>query len=49
MKKIYIIRKYVPAETIESAIRKEKKIPVTDAWLTEYSTTQHLSEISPKQ
>jgi len=48
MKKIYVIRKYVQAESITEALKKEKKIDPCDVWLTEYSTTQHLEDISPR-
>lgn len=48
MKQIYVLRKYVQADSIEEAIKKDKKTPVVDCWLTEYSTTQHLENLSPK-
>ncbi len=49
MKKIYVIRKYVQANSIAEALKKEKKVEPVDCWLTEYSTTQHLEDISPKE
>lgn len=49
MRKIYIVRKYVQADSIEEALRKEKKIAPCDCWLTDYSQIQHLEEISPRQ
>lgn len=47
IKKIYVVRKYVQAESVEEALIKEKKIAPVDVWLTEYSTTQHLESLSP--
>lgn len=49
MKKVYIIRKYVPADSISEALKKEKMIKPDDIFLTDYSTTQHLEEISPRK
>lgn len=49
MQKIYIVRKYVSAKSIEDAIKKEKDIKPDDVWLTDYSTNQRLEEISPKK
>lgn len=38
MKYIYVIRKYVVADSIKSAIRKDKETEVHDCWLSEGST-----------
>lgn len=35
MKKQYIIRKYVMAESIEEALKKEKKITADECWVSE--------------
>lgn len=48
-KQIYVVRKYVYAESIEEAIKLEKKIAPADIYLTEYSTAAHLEELSPKK
>jgi hypothetical protein len=48
MKKIYVIRKYVQADSVLEALKKEKKVDPSDVWLTDYSTTQHLEDISPR-
>jgi hypothetical protein len=46
MKQIYVIRKYVKAESIEEALVKEKRIKPTDCFLTDYSATQHLDNLA---
>lgn len=33
MKKLFLIRKYVWAETAQQAIKKEKTSPVDDCWI----------------
>jgi polysaccharide deacetylase 2 family uncharacterized protein YibQ len=33
MKKLYIVRKYVIANSITDAIKKEKKVEIDDCWL----------------
>lgn len=48
-KQIYIVRKYVYAESIEEAVRLEKKVAPADVYLTEYSTAAHLEELSPRK
>lgn len=35
MSDLYVIKKYVVAESAEDAIKKEKKYPVSDVWLDE--------------
>lgn len=48
MKKIYVIKKYVQADSVLEALKKEKKVDPSDVWLTDYSTAQHLEDISPR-
>lgn len=48
MKKIYVIKKYVQADSVLEALKKEKKVEPSDVWLTDYSTAQHLEDISPR-
>lgn len=35
MKNIFIIRKYVIANSVSDALKKEKQTPVADVWLDE--------------
>lgn len=35
MRKIYVVRKYVVANSVEDALKKEKDIKVDDCWLEE--------------
>jgi len=49
MKKIYTIRKYVHADSIAEALRKEKKVEPVDVYLTDYSTTSHLEDLVPRK
>lgn len=47
-KNVYIVKKYVQAESIKQAIELEKTILPTDVYLTEYSAQQHLEELQPR-
>lgn len=47
MQKIFVVQKYVPANTLLEALKKEKKIAPTEAWMTDHSKNQHLEDISP--
>jgi hypothetical protein len=35
MEKLFIIRKFIMAKTMESAIKKDKRTPVDEVWLDE--------------
>lgn len=48
MRKIYVVRKYVVASSVEEALQKEKKIPVDDCWLEEQTQKDWLEEKSGK-
>jgi len=48
MKKIYIIRKIVVADSIEEAIRNEKKFKVEDAWIDDFSFKDAKEELIKK-
>ena len=43
-----MIKKYVQADSITEALKKEKDIKPTDIWLTDYSVAQHLEDLSPR-
>lgn len=49
MKNIYVIKKYVTAESIEEALKKEKGVAPVDVYLTDYSTQQYLEALVPKK
>ncbi len=49
MKKIYIIKKYVLAESIEEALVKEKKAKVSECWLSDYSQNKAMEELQPNE
>ena len=48
MRKIYVVRKYVVASSVEEALQKEKKTPVDDCWLEEQTQKDWLEEKSGK-
>ncbi len=35
MKKLYVVRKYIWAESADEAIKKDRKTPVEDVWIDE--------------
>lgn len=41
---IYIVRKYVKANSISEALKKEKSTAVHDCWLSDASTTRLMDE-----
>ena len=45
MRYVYIIKKYIPADSLSQAIKKEKDYPVTDAWMDDRSTTVYTDKI----
>lgn len=45
MKKVFIIRKYVLAETAEQAMKLEKKVPVHDCWVEESSLKDSIAAL----
>jgi hypothetical protein len=45
MKKIYIVRKYVVAESADEAIRISKRKPVDDCWAEDDTHKELLKEI----
>ncbi len=45
MKKVFIIRKLVSADTIQEALKKEKKTPIHDCYLEENSLKAMVDEI----
>lgn len=49
MKQIYIVRKYVYAESVEEAIKLEKKVKPADVYLTEYSTAMQMETLQPRK
>lgn len=46
---IYIIRKYVLANSAKEAIRKEKSVQVNDCWLEENSQKTYLETLEKKK
>lgn len=48
-KKIYIIRKYVVAKSIQEAIKTEKKKAPDDVWLEETSQRKMLEDLIDKK
>lgn len=40
-KKIYIVRKFVAANSIQEALEKEKNVPPDDCWLDDFSIKEH--------
>lgn len=48
-KKIYIIRKYILANSAKDAISKDKKSPVDDCWVEENTHKEFLMETQKKQ
>lgn len=50
MKKVYVVRKYVLAENVADALRKEKKNKVDDVFLDTKSTDIYLDSLmKPKE
>lgn len=50
MKKIYIVRKYVLASSVEEALRKEKKQKPDDAYVEEKSLNNFIDNlVKPKE
>lgn len=49
MKQIYVVRKYVLAESVAEAVKKEKEIAVADCYLTDHSTVEHLESLQPRK
>lgn len=49
MKSIYIIRKYVLANSAKQAMIKEKLTPVHDCWLEENSQKKMLDSLETKK
>jgi hypothetical protein len=47
MKKIYVVSKFVIAHSVTDAIEKEKKLPVDNVSLSEYSLGQWAEIESP--
>jgi len=45
MKNVYVVRKYVIADSIKSALLKEKKTKVHDCWLEENSQREMLEKL----
>lgn len=41
--KLYIVRKYIKAKDVKSALRKEPKTAVHDLWIDEEWRNQHLA------
>lgn len=44
MRKVYVIRKYVIAESAEEAIKKSKRAPIDDCWADDSSTQEVLKK-----
>lgn len=44
-KKLYIVRKYIMANSVQDAIRKDKKEPVDDCWLDDDFKKQLASSV----
>jgi hypothetical protein len=42
--KLYVIRKYIKANSAQDAIKKEKKFRVDDVWLDEDYKNAHLTD-----
>lgn len=45
MKKVFIIRKYVFAETAEAAMKLDKKTPIHDCWVEEGSLKDSIAAL----
>lgn len=45
MKKVYIVRKYIVAESVAEALRKEKKTKVDDCWAEEKTLNQFIENL----
>lgn len=45
MKKLYIVRKYIVADSIADAIKRESKIPPDDIWMEESTSKDHATEL----
>lgn len=45
-KKIYIVRKFVLAHSIEEALDKEKTIEPDDCYMDEYSIKEHKEDLT---
>lgn len=45
MNKLYIIKKYVSANSLKEALKKDKVTPVDDIWIDENFRTMQLNEI----
>jgi len=45
-KKVYIVRKYIVANTLAEAVRKEKKQSPDDVWMEDSSTKNYIENIS---
>ena len=48
MKKIYTVRKFVVAESIEEAIKKEKKTPPDEIYLDDFDMKMLKEKLSKK-
>lgn len=46
MKKVYIIRKYIVANSASQAIRKEKHHKVDDCWMEENKSRNYLDSLT---
>lgn len=44
MKKIYVVRKYVVANSVEDALEKEKNAKVDDCWMEEQTQKHWLDD-----
>lgn len=49
MQKIYVVQKFVAADTLLEAIKKEKDVAPAEVWMTEHSKNQHCEDISPSK
>lgn len=48
VQKIYVVRKYIVANSVIEALQKERTQPVDDCWAEESTHKEHLEELSKK-
>lgn len=49
MKKIFIVRKFVVADSVSDALAKEKDADVADCWLDEHSQKELKEELTKRE
>lgn len=49
MDKLFVVKKYIKAPSLKAALRIEKKIPVSDAWIDDDWRKANMEEEKPKK